>query len=267
MADAKKEGGIMMNVLQVKNLSYKVPARRLLQDISITVPKGSFVGLIGPNGSGKTTLLKNVYQVLCPESGEISIEEQDIRSLTQKQIARKMAVLRQESETDFDYSVQEITTMGRFPYHGLLDPDSAEDKKIVEKNLKRVGMWDSRERMMSTLSGGEKQRVMIARALTQDTGFLVLDEPTNHLDIYYKLEILELVKSMDITVISAIHDLDLAGKYCDFLFVIAAGIIVAKGTPRQVITQDMMREVFRVNTKIGVNDATGQISIDYLGPV
>lgn len=171
--------------LDVHELRYSIDKTDIIQGLSLQVPQGMFVGLIGPNGSGKTTLLRNIYRVINPDSGDIVLDELDLSQLPNKEVAKRMAVLRQESDTEFDYSVEEIVSMGRFPHHKLLDPDTAEDKEIVKRCLSRVGMLEKKDRMLTTLSGGEKQRVLIARALAQETDFLVLDEPTNHLDIFY----------------------------------------------------------------------------------
>lgn len=250
--------------LEIDKLNYSVSSKRILNEISLQIPQKKFVGLIGPNGSGKTTLLKNVYSVLSPDSGIITLNGKPINEMTSKEKAKKMAVLKQESDTEFDYNVEEIVEMGRFPHHKLLDIDTAMDKKIVELNLKKVGMWDRRHSMISELSGGEKQRIMIARALTQQTDFLVLDEPTNHLDIYYKLEILELVKTLGITVVSAIHDMELAAKYCDYLYVISKGQVVGQGTPKEVFTSEMLEKVFHVKAKVNYVGDNNDISINYI---
>lgn len=252
--------------LKVTELRYSVDDTNILRGISLSVVRNMFVGLIGPNGSGKTTLLRNVYRVVNPDSGDIILDELDLKKTSGKEVAKRMAVLRQEADTEFDYSVEEIVLMGRFPHHKLLDPDTAEDRDIAKRCLLRVGMFGKKDRMFSTLSGGEKQRVLIARALAQETDFLVLDEPTNHLDIFYKLQILELIKSLDITVISAIHDLDLACKYCDYLYVINEGTVVACGVPHEVITSELLYNVFHVRANV-MESENGKIAIDYLGPV
>lgn len=253
--------------LDVQKLQYSIDNKDILQGIDLCVKKNRFVGLIGPNGSGKTTLLRNIYRVIQPDAGTMVLDETDLLSLSYRETAKRMAVLRQESDTEFDYTVEEIVSMGRFPHHRLLDPDTEEDRQIVKRSLERVGMTDKKDRMLSSLSGGEKQRVLIARALAQETDFLVLDEPTNHLDIHYKLEILELIKSLNITVISAIHDLDLACKYCDYLYVVSEGKIVGQGSPWEVVTPKLLEEVFQVYAEVTVSADRKRGKIDYIGPV
>ena len=253
--------------LEVKNLQYSIDNNIILQNISLHVKEKQFVGLIGPNGSGKTTLLRNVYRIIKPDAGELMLDEQDLSKLSTRETAKRMAVLRQEMETEFDYTVEEIVAMGRFSHHRLLDPDTEEDKQIVEKCLNRVGMLHKRDSYLSVLSGGEKQRVLIARALAQESDFLVLDEPTNHLDIFYKMQILSLIRSLDVTVISAIHDLDLACKYCDYLYVIEKGNIVGHGSPAEIITPDLMKRVFHVYADIHVGSKREDMNINYLSPV
>lgn len=249
------------------NVEFSIDSKSILNKVTLKVPKNSFVGLIGPNGSGKTTFLRCVYRVINPSNGEILLNSDNIDKLTHKEMAKKMAVLRQESSTEFDYTVEEIVAMGRFAHHKLLDPQTKEDKEIVTNCLIRVGMDSRKKSFLSELSGGEKQRVLIARALAQETQFMVLDEPTNHLDIHYKLQILSLIKSLGITVISAIHDIELACKYCDHIHVINKGEVVASGTPKEVVTAEMLKDVFKVYANITETNNGQNIEIEYLGPV
>ncbi|MGI5986459.1 MAG: ABC transporter ATP-binding protein [Oscillospiraceae bacterium] len=183
-----------MNKLEVNSLSFAYNKKRVIEDINLCVPSGSFVGIIGPNGSGKSTILKNIYGSLRSDSGTILLDGEDTKKLKSKYIARKMAVVGQENTVPFNFSVQEIVSMGRTPYKKLLDPYTSEDRAIVNDALKMVSAESLAERDFSQLSGGEKQRVLIARALAQQTDFIVLDEPTNHLDICFQLQIFEILK-------------------------------------------------------------------------
>ncbi|MDO5337829.1 MAG: ABC transporter ATP-binding protein [Eubacteriales bacterium] len=253
--------------VSVSDLCYRIDGKEIITDICMKIKKGSFVGIIGPNGSGKSTILRNIYRAVKPDKGTIFLDGVEIQTFSFKETAKRMAVLRQESVTDFDYSVQEMVKMGRTPHHGLFDPDTEEDARIVSESLKRVGMEVSADRMLSTLSGGEKQRVLIARALAQETDFILLDEPTNHLDIYYKLQVMELVKSLDITVLAVIHDLDLASKYCDYLYVLHDGKIFLQGKPVEVFTKEMFESVFKVYVDITHDEKEGIHQITYLGIV
>lgn len=253
--------------LKVQNLSYSINSKQILNQVEIAVHKGEVVGLVGPNGSGKSTLLRNIYRAINPDQGDIIIDEKDIKKLSYKKTAKMMSVLRQESSTDFDYRVDEVVIMGRAPHHKIFEPDTIKDHEIVEASLRRVGMLDYSDRFFSTLSGGEKQRVLIARALAQQTDLLILDEPTNHLDIHYKLQVMELVKSLNKTVLAAIHDLEIASMYCHKIVVIKEGGVVAFGTPSEVLTSDLLREVFRVKTRLSFNNHTRHIQIAYTGIV
>ncbi len=253
--------------LIVQGLTYSIDKSPILFDVGFCIERGQFVGLVGPNGSGKSTLLKSIYRALRPDDGTIILDGTDIRRLSYKQSAQRMAVLCQESSPEFDYTVQEMVSMGRAPHHTLFEPDTTEDAEIIRTSLARVGMLQHAERYYSTLSGGEKQRVLIARALTQQTDFIILDEPTNHLDIYYKLQIMELVKGLGITVLAAIHDLELACMYCDSLVILEKGQIVASGKPSEVLNVQLLQSVFRVKTELSVHKNSNTLHIKYTGTI
>lgn len=166
-------------MVEVRNLFYKTKDKSILNDISIKFPEKKFVGIIGPNGAGKSTLLKNIYGVLTPSGGDIFIDGKNIKNLNGKERAKKIAVLSQEDREDFDFSIEEIVEMGRYPYKSIFENYSKKDREIALTMLKKVGMENYIGRNFNELSGGEKQRVLIARALAQDTPILILDEPTN----------------------------------------------------------------------------------------
>lgn len=228
------------------------------------VNPSEFVGLIGPNGSGKSTLLKSVYRILKPDAGLITLDHQEVYRLSAKKTARKMAVVSQESPVVFDFTVKEMVLMGRFPQKHFLESDTAEDMEMMERALSQVGMLEFRDRSFMSLSGGEKQRVMIARALAQQTKILVLDEPTNHLDVHHQIQLMDLVKTLNVTVLAALHDLNLAAYYCDRLYVIDSGKIVASGKPEDILTEDLLRDVFHVSTDIFIHPLTEKVHITYL---
>ena len=198
-----------MNI-QTDNIQVSFGSKTILQDISLDIRNKEFVGIIGPNGSGKSTFLKCLYRVLQPNHGKIFFDGTEMSSLSHRDTALKMAVVAQHSTVNFDFSVLEMVLMGRSPYKGLLDRDQIDDYKIARHALAQVGLSDFESRNFNTLSGGEQQRVILARALAQRTECLVLDEPTNHLDIKYQLELMTIVKRLDATVVAAIHDLNLA---------------------------------------------------------
>ena len=249
--------------VSVKEIGLSYGVREILSSVSFQAEDREFIGLIGPNGSGKSTLLKCIYRVLKPDQGAVYINQKDISHLSYKQYARAMAVVAQHNYYNFDFSVTQVVLMGRAPHKSAFERDTAEDYKIVREALDKVNMLSMADRSFSTLSGGEQQRVILARALAQKTPCLILDEPTNHLDITYQLELLDIVKSLNITVISAIHDLNMAAMFCDRLYVLRNGQILASGTPEEVLTTQMIREVYHVESQI-VYDANGHMHILYL---
>ena len=179
-----------------------------------------------------------------------------------KESAKKMAVVSQHNYYNFDFTVKEVVSMGRSPHKKNLERDNIEDFEIVKESLQKVGMSEFSNRSFSTLSGGEQQRVILARALAQKTPCLILDEPTNHLDIKYQLSLLNIVKSLDLTVISAIHDLNIASMYCDRLFVMKDGQIVASGTPQDILTKELIKEIYEIDVEI-IKDSKNQTHILY----
>lgn len=239
-----------MRDIRIEHLQYTVDGREILKDISLTLGGKEFVGLIGPNGSGKSTLLKHVYRVNPIQQGQVYIDDVPLREVPLRDSARKIAVMGQFSRLDFDFTVFQIALMGRTPYKQSFDDDNDYDYALAESSLKKVGMWEARERSFSTLSGGEQQRVMLARALVQEPEYLILDEPTNHLDITYQLELLKIVKSLGIGVVAALHELNLAAQFCDCLCVLKDGVIQRMGTPQEVITESTLREVYGVKSII-----------------
>ncbi len=221
-----------------------------LRNASLQVGAGEFVGLIGPNGSGKTSLLRCAYRFSKPAQGEVLLAHQNVWKQTAKWCAQRIAVVLQEFPDAFGLRVDEVVAMGRTPHKGLFDGDTLHDQQRVQAVLESVGMQGFEDHAFATLSGGEKQRVILARALAQQPQLLILDEPTNHLDPRYQLELLRLVKRLNIGTLASIHDLNLAAAFCDRLYVIDHGRIVASGTPHQVLTAELLREVFGVEALI-----------------
>ena len=252
-----------MTRLQLQNVSFSYPCGRMLHDISLHVRDGEFVGLIGPNGSGKSTLLKLIYRALRPECGEILLDGEDLLKMPFRKSALKMAVVGQENEIPFDFSVEEIVAMGRSPHKKLFDSVS-EDHRMVHHALEHLGIEDLAKRNYRHLSGGEKQRVLISRAIAQESDFLILDEPTNHLDISYQMQIFDFIKRLNVTVLSAIHDLNMAALYCDRLYVIEKGHLVLEGTPEEVLTPGNIRRIYGVESSVSRHPATGKLSIAFL---
>ncbi|NKF06579.1 ABC transporter ATP-binding protein [Clostridium gasigenes] len=250
--------------VQVKNLRFSIDKKEILKDISFEIPKGSFVGVIGPNGCGKSTLLKNIYRLYKPSSGSILLDNKELAKMKDKDCAKEIAVLAQESNTHFDFTVEQIVKMGRYPYKSVFEDYSKADLKMVKEMLQKVGLESFGERSFSELSGGEKQRTLIARALVQNTEFLILDEPTNHLDIGYQIQLMDLVKGLNITTLSAIHDMNLAAMYCDYLIVMKDGKIIKFGTVEEVINSEMLKDIFGVNAHVGVNPINKKLQVSFM---
>ncbi|MBK3496340.1 ABC transporter ATP-binding protein [Viridibacillus sp. YIM B01967] len=253
--------------LTLKDVAYSIQDTSIIEDISIQIKAKQFVGLIGPNGSGKSTLLKTASRILKPHSGLVHLDGQDLYELSPKQTAQEMSVVSQETALTFDFSVREMVWMGRHPHKRLFQSDTKEDRMIVDAALNRVGMNGFKERSFMSLSGGEKQRVLIARALAQEANIIILDEPTNHLDIHHQLQLLDLVKKLEVTILAALHDLNLAAMFCDYLYVIQNGQVVSSGTPETVLTTELIREVFGVETEIKIHPITHKTHITFLAHV
>lgn len=241
-----------MSILKIENLTYAIENNFISNDINISFKENTFTGVIGPNGSGKSTLLKQIYRVLKPTKGKIYLKNFDIEKISSKEIAKQMAVLPQENQSDFDYTVREIILMGRFPYHSVFcgDHDLEKDVELMKKYLNIVGLTEQENQPFKTLSGGEKQRVLLARALVQEGNLLILDEVTNHLDIGYQYKVLEILKNLNMTIISAIHDLNLAMKFCDYVVLIDKGRVIMEGKPKDIITTENLKNIFKIDAQI-----------------
>lgn len=249
--------------INAEDIRLSYGAAEILKGVSIRTEGREFVGLIGPNGSGKSTLLKCIYRVLKPDAGAVWLDGNELSALSVKESARKQAVVAQHNYYNFEFTVREVVLMGRAPHKKALERDNAEDYRIVEEALETVGMSGFADRSFSTLSGGEQQRVILARALAQQTPCLILDEPTNHLDITHQLQMMRIVKNLDVTVLSAVHDLNIAAMFCDRIYAIQEGQIVGEGTPEELLTPAFIRKIYDVETEV-VRDSRGQTHILFL---
>ena len=249
--------------LTASDIHVELGGNEILKGIDAAIKEKEFVGIIGPNGSGKSTLLKCIYRVLKPDTGVIMLDGKPLNEYKVKDSAKALAVVSQHNYYNFEFSVQEIVMMGRAPHKKTMERDNAEDYKIVEECLEKVGMLPYRHRVFSSLSGGEQQRIILARALAQKTDCLILDEPTNHLDIKYQLQLLDIVKSLGITVIGALHDLNIAAAYCDKIYVLKDGVLEGYGTPEEVLTPELIRRIYKVEAEI-VYDSRGKMHILFL---
>ncbi|MEL7636004.1 MULTISPECIES: ABC transporter ATP-binding protein [Sporomusa] len=249
--------------LALKNINVELGKQHIIRDISLDVQTGDFVGIIGPNGSGKSTLLRTVYRVLTPASGTILLDGQDLRNVKFADSAKKVGVVGQFNHLEFDFTVMDMVMMGRTPHKRMLAADTFTDYEIALEAVRKVGMEPYVDRSFASLSGGEKQRIILARALAQQPQILVLDEPTNHLDIKYQLQLLATVKSLGIGVLAALHDLSLAAMYCTKLYVLKDGEIVVSGPPNKILTPELVRTVYEIGCDIRENPDNGYLTITY----
>ncbi len=249
-------------MLEIEGLHFGYNGRETLKDINLTAKKGEFWGILGPNGSGKTTLVKAINQVLKPSSGTIRINGENIQHLKHNEIARDLAVVSQVFSINFEFTVEDIVMMGRTPH--IKKGESEEDFEIVRDAMKKTNTDYLKDRFVTQLSGGELQRVVIARALAQQPSILLLDEPTSHLDITNQIDVLNLAKSeckKGMLVVAVIHDLDLAAYYCDKICLIRDGEIVAKGTPEEVLTTENIQNVYNLPVEIITNPITNSLNV------
>ena len=227
--------------------SVKQKKQKILYPLSFELSPGKILGVVGPNGAGKSTLLRLLYRYYKPTTGKIKINGIDIWKLTSRQVACSIATVLQENSSDFSLTVMEIVTLGRTPYSKWLSNSNSEnDKKIVQSSIDRLSLNKFENRHLNTLSGGERQRVMIARALAQEPDILILDEPTNHLDIRQQLEILNLLKDLSITVVTSLHDLNMARSNCDEILLLKDGTTLGFGKPNLILSESNISEAFRV---------------------
>jgi iron complex transport system ATP-binding protein len=247
--------------IKVHNLSFRYGAMEVLHGIDFAVQPGDFVGIIGPNGSGKSTLLKNMAALLTPSAGEITLNGKDLRRWPRRSLARQLALVGQERSAGFNFLVEDVVAMGRYPYQERFSSPKEADRRAVERAMHLTGCYHLRERELFSLSGGERQRVILARALAQETPCLLLDEPTSFLDLGYQVELLELLQSLNreegLTIIVVMHDLNLASRYCGRLLMLSQGKIYACGMPEEVLTRDHIRSVYRTEVMIDPHPLDG----------
>lgn len=255
-------------MIEVHSVSFRYHEDWVLQDISFRVEKGEFVGLIGPNGSGKTTLLKILYRLLSPQKGEILFELVPMKKMDRTDIAKRIAVVAQETHLLFPFSVLETVLMGRSPHLGHLMFESEKDLEITKKAMEWTKMLPFSERPMDELSGGERKRVFIARALAQQPEVILLDEPTANLDIHHQMDFLDLILTLNrergLTIVMASHDMNIASEFCDRLILLHGGGIYKIGTPDEVITQENIEKVYGCEVWIDRNPFSGMPRISLL---
>lgn len=250
----------MEKIISINNLHFKYNKKNILNDIDVDIYKGTFLSIIGPNGSGKTTFLKNIVNILSPSKGSIDIYNKNIKTFKYKELAKKLAVVHQNTNISFNFSVKDIVMMGRFPYLNRFQSESKADYDIVEKAMKDTGIYELKDRKAENISGGEMQRVMIARALVQEPEILILDEPTSSLDLKYQVGILDICKRLNkgknLTVVCILHDINLASRYSDSIILLKNGEIHSIDTPDKVVTSKNIKEVYDIDVDIKKIDNT-----------
>ena len=253
--------------LQISDLAWSpIGEQALLDGIELAVGDGQLVGLLGPNGSGKTSLLRCAYRFQRPDQGRVELDGEALWSRSPRWCAQRVAVVLQEFPQDFGLTVAEVAAMGRTPHKGLFDGDDQADVALVELALARVGLTEHKRQAFAHLSGGEKQRVLLARSLVQQPTLLILDEPTNHLDPRYQLELLRLIKTLGLATLASFHDLNLAAAFCDRLYVLDHGRVVASGTPTEVLTEALLAEVYGVQALVDRHPLAGHPRITWINP-
>lgn len=248
-------------------LHVHLDGRPILHDLRFTVEPETWVALVGPNGSGKTTLLRTLGGLL-PFTGSLTLDDRPLGAWKPRDLARRIAFVRQSPSLAFDFAVEEFVLLGRAPHHGWLEGFNADDRLRVHTALAELDLNDLADRSLDTLSGGEQQRVQLAQALAQEAGILLLDEPTAHLDVHHQFDGMDRVAALAPrrTVIAAFHDLAFAARYADRLLVLDRGRLVADGPPDAVLTPDLIRSVFRMEADV-VARPDRPLEIRYLAPV
>ena len=251
-------------LLEVRNLN-KVyeDGYHAVRDVSYKIPSGKLVGLIGPNGCGKSTMMKCINGMHETTSGEILIDGESVIGKPPGEIAKKVSNVPAELQGSFGLTVYEAVMLGRYPYLKNVWWEPEEDENLVMEALEKFGVAHLKDRMLGAISSGEQQRVLIAKAYVQDPRLMLVDEPTSHLDMRYKLDVMEYLKAMvrtDMTILVAEHDISLMARYCDLCIIMKKGQIVDIGDPKEVITEDLIREVYEVEASVGL-DRDGEIYV------
>lgn len=236
----------MTPAVTAHDVTWSVANRKILDDVSLGVASGEIVGILGPNGSGKSTLLRCLYRRIVPDRGHIRIAGLELARSRPGAIARRVAVVLQDSEVDGNLTIEQVVALGRLPHQGFFAGHRPSDLEVVRRVAERTGVADLRYRRYGSLSGGERQRVQLARALAAEPEVLLLDEPTNHLDLRHQLQLARLIAGLDVTTIVVLHDLNLALSLCRRVLVLDHGRVVADGEPRTVLTKDLIAQVWGV---------------------
>ncbi|MGU3502309.1 ABC transporter ATP-binding protein [Mycobacterium sp. C31M] len=255
----------MTGDLAATGVTWSVKERRLLDAADLHAASGQLVGLLGPNGSGKTTFLRVLAGLRAPHAGGVTLDGTDLFGMGRRAVSRRMAVVEQDTFAHTDLSVRQVVEIGRTPFRGRFDALSAVDLAAIDDALQQVDLVTLQHRSWQSLSGGERQRAQLARALAQHPTEILLDEPTNHLDIRHQIELLELLRSLDATCVIALHDLNLAARYCDRLVVLDGGVVAAAGPSQEVLTVDLLARVYGVDAIVERDEQSGSVRVVFRG--
>ena len=255
--------------VSAQNLTYEIQAETLLEGVDLHADRGQLVGLIGPNGAGKSTLLRAISGILNYREGTIRLDGDDLKSLSSRNIAAGLALIPQIAPYTHGFTSIELVLMGRYPHLGRFQIEGKEDDRIARDSMRLTRTEQFADRTLDTLSGGERQRVFVSRALAQQPRVLLLDEPTSNLDVLHQLKVLDLVRKLvdgGLTAVAAIHDLNMAARYCDRLVLLKGGRVLAEGSPEEVLVPETIQSAFGVRAAVYRDPMTGSLALSVIGP-
>ena len=263
MSDARPQ------TISAQNVTFEIEGSTLLHGVDLCADRGQMVGLIGPNGAGKSTLLRTLSGILKYHGGAIALDGEDLNALSSKDLAADVALVPQIAPFTHGFTSIELVLMGRYPHLGRFQVEGKEDDRIARDAMRLTEIGRFADRTLDTLSGGERQRVFVARALAQQPRLLLLDEPTSNLDVLHQLKMLDLVRQLvddGLTAVAAIHDLNMAARYCDKLVLLSEGRVLAKGPPHEVLSPATIESAFGVKSAVYKDPVTGSLAISLIGP-
>lgn len=250
--------------IQLENIYVNIAKKNILKNINFTVEKGSITGVIGPNGSGKSTLLKAIANILPTSSGLITVNGKKQRAYRQKEMAKQLSYVPQDTAIGFDFKVKDIVAMGRYVYGSFLKGDDQADEDKIKSAMEQTNTLNLANESVLSLSGGQRQLVIIAKALAQDTPIILLDEPISALDIYYQIHVLSLLKELvrkGKTIIIVLHDLNIASRFCDQLLLLNQGEVEEYGSSKKVLTTALLKKVYHIETKVRADPLVDSITV------
>ncbi len=256
-------------VISAQGLTYKVEAGKLLDGVDLHADRGQLVGLIGPNGAGKSTFLRAISGILRHQEGTVCLDGTDLNAISAKEVAARLALVPQIAPYTHGFTALELVLMGRYPHLGRFQIEGAEDDHIARDSMRLTETEHFAGRTLDTLSGGERQRVFVSRALAQQPRVLLLDEPTSNLDIFHQIKVLDLVRQLvddGLTAVAAIHDLNMAARYCDRLVLLSEGRVLADGPPEAVLCPEIIESAFGVKSAVYRDPVNGSLAISLIGP-